>query len=141
MRHGQEELPVAYFSRKLLPRERSYAATELEGLALVTAVEYFTPSLITYPFQVETDHRTLTFLNSARQTKGRLACWAMRLQPFTFTIRYRPGNQNANTDALSRQAWDLEDESEVYQNETSDQDITRNLPGPMVTQGVMEQTP
>ena len=29
-----EELPVAFYSRKLQPRERKYSASELEGLAV-----------------------------------------------------------------------------------------------------------
>ena len=33
---GEETLPVAFFSRKLLHRERCYSATELEGLGVVT---------------------------------------------------------------------------------------------------------
>ena len=38
---GGQELPVAYFSRKLKPREVKYSATELEGLAVVKgAVAY-----------------------------------------------------------------------------------------------------
>ena len=36
-----EELPVAFFSRQLLDRERSYAATELECLAVRDAVKHF----------------------------------------------------------------------------------------------------
>ena len=94
-----EELPVAFYSKKLLPRERRYSATELEGLAVVTAIDHFSPYLITHPFLVETDHRALAFLNTAHHSNGRLARWAMRLQPYTFDIRYR---QNENADALSR---------------------------------------
>ena len=97
-----EELPVAFYSRKLQPRERKYSATELEGLAVVAAVSHFDAYLITHPFVIETDHKALVFLNSAQHTNGRLARWAMKLQPFTFEIRYRPGPQNENADALSR---------------------------------------
>lgn len=39
-----EELPVAFYSRKLQPRERRYSATELEGLAVVAAVHHFDAS-------------------------------------------------------------------------------------------------
>ena len=97
-----EELPVAFYSRKLQPRERKYSATELEGLAVVVAVAHFDAYLITHAFIVETDHKALVFLNSAQHANGRLARWAMRLQPYSFEIRYRPGLANDNADALSR---------------------------------------
>ena len=74
-----EELPVAFYSKKLLPRERRYSASELEGLAVVAAVQHFQPYLITHPFTVETDHRALVFLTSAQHKNGRLARWAMKL--------------------------------------------------------------
>ena len=97
-----EELPVVFYSRKLQLRERKYSATELEGLAVVAAVNHFDAYLITHPFVIETDHKALVFLNSAQHTNGRLARWAMKLQPYTFEIRYRPGPKNVNADALSR---------------------------------------
>ena len=97
-----KELPVAFLSRKLLPRERRYSATELEGLAVVAAVHHFDAYLIPHPFVVETDHKALIFLSSAQHQNGRLARWAMQLQPYTFSIRYRPGALNANADVLSR---------------------------------------
>ena len=99
---GEEELPVAFFSRKLQPRERRYGATELEGLAVVKSVTHFDAYLITHPFIIETDHRALIFLNTADHKNGRLARWAMRLQPYTFSIRYRASRLNVNADVLSR---------------------------------------
>ena len=97
-----EEYPVAYFSRKLKPREQRYSATELEGLAVIAAVQHFDVYLVTHPFVVETDHRALVFLNSSRHANGRLARWALALQPYTFSLRYREGIKNANADAFSR---------------------------------------
>ena len=97
-----EELPVTFYSRKLQPRERRYSATELEGLAVVASVHHFDAYLITHPITIETDHKALVFLNSAQHSNSRLARWAMRLQPYTFEIRYRPGGENDNVDALSR---------------------------------------
>ena len=113
-REGQE-LPVAFYSRKLQPRERRYSATELEGLAVVAAVSHFDAYLVTHPFLVETDHKALTFLNSAQHANGRLARWALKLQPFIFKIRYRPGLENSNADAFSR----------LFEEE-------EDLPGPLV---------
>ena len=96
------EYPVAFYSKKLLPRERKYSASELEALAVVVAVGHFEAYLITHPFTIVTDHKALTFLNTAQHRNGRLARWAIKLQPFTFTIRYRPGPLNVNADVLSR---------------------------------------
>ena len=99
---NKEELPVAFYSRKLLPRERCYAATELEGLAVVDSILHFDAYLATHPFTLETDHRALLFLNSAKQANGRLARWALKLQPFSFSIKYKPGVEHCNADTLSR---------------------------------------
>ena len=93
---------MAFWSRKLQPHERRYSATELEGLAVVAAVHHFDAYLITHPFVVETDNKALVFLNSAKHDNGRLARWAMKLQPYTFSIRYRPSGDNVNADTLSR---------------------------------------
>ena len=57
MRDG-EELPIGYFSRKLSPPERRYAATELECLAVVRSVEHFAVHLIGKPFTVVTIYRS-----------------------------------------------------------------------------------
>ena len=104
----EEEYPVAYYSRKLKDREQRYSATELEGLAVVAAVQHFGVYLVSHPFVVETDHRALVFLNTTRHTNGRLARWALALQPYTFSLRYRAGPQNLNADALSRSFEDVE---------------------------------
>ena len=98
-----EEFPVAYYSRKLKPRETRYSATELEGLAVVNAVQHFYVYLVAQKnFTIVTDHRALVFLNTARHANGRLARWALALQPYSFTVVYRPGKMNSNADALSR---------------------------------------
>ena len=102
VQRGEEELPVAFHSRKLQPREQKYSASEMECLAVVDAVRHFGSYLIPQSFVVETDHKALTYLMSANHHNGRLARWALLLQPYTFTIRYRPGSQHVNADALSR---------------------------------------
>ena len=110
---GGVELPVAFYSKKFLPRERRYSASELEGLAVVAAVNHFQPYLITHEFVIETDHRALTFLGTAQHQNGRLARWAMKLQPYSFSIRYRPGAMNTNADVLSRLYEDVSEEEEI----------------------------
>ena len=69
---------------------------------MVPAVSHFDAYLVTHPFTIETGHKALVFLNLAQHSNGWLARWAMRLQPYTFEIRHRPGPANVNADTLSR---------------------------------------
>ena len=55
------ELPMAYYSKKLTPAETRYAATELEGLAVVRSIQHFSHYMIGRSFTVETDHHSLAF--------------------------------------------------------------------------------
>ena len=96
------EYPVAYYSRKLKPRERNYSASELEGLAVVSSVQHFDAYLLTHSFTLVTDHRALMFLNSTKYSNGRLARWALLLQQYTFSVQYKKGSLHSNADALSR---------------------------------------
>ena len=61
-----EELPVAFYSRQLMTAYRNYSATDLEGQAVVSAVRNFEVYLVRNRFTLETDHRALSFLKSAK---------------------------------------------------------------------------
>lgn len=102
-----KEHPVVYLSRKLLPLEVGYAAVEKECLALVWALKKLQPYVYGRSFTVMTDHNPLIWLNRVAGENGRLLRWSLALQPYNFTIQYRPGPQNGNADGLSRQT-DLE---------------------------------
>lgn len=108
---GQDR-PVAFYSRKLLPRETNYAAVDQECLAIVDGVRHFQVYLTGVRFSVVTDHKCLEWLDSVKDAGGRRTRWSLLLQPFNFTIRHRPGTQNGNADGLSRQAWELGDDEE-----------------------------
>ena len=69
------EHPIAYYSRKMFPRECRYSATEQEGVAGVEACKYFLPYLLGRSFRVVTDHRALNFLAQKESSNGRLARW------------------------------------------------------------------
>jgi O-acetyl-ADP-ribose deacetylase (regulator of RNase III)/transposase InsO family protein len=99
---GRERI-VSMGSRSLTPAETRYSISELECLALVSAIREFGPYLANQHFDVYTDHIALKYLQSMKlSSNNRLARWALQLQPFRFTIHYKPGHLMAAPDALSR---------------------------------------
>ena len=92
------EHPVAFFSRKLLPREERYSTIEKE----CAATHAFRVYLLGRKFLIQTDQRALEWLNQFKDNNARLTRWSLALQPFHFTIQYRAGTTNGNADALSR---------------------------------------
>ena len=67
------EHPVAFFSRKLAPKETRYSATEKEGLAVVEACKHYLPYLLGHHFDIWTDHKALSFLNHQESRSPRLS--------------------------------------------------------------------
>lgn len=53
-------------------------------------------------FTIETDHQALSRLFRVNNPAGRLACWALMLQKYEYSIVYRKGATNTTADALSR---------------------------------------
>ena len=64
-----EEHPVAYYSRKLLPREEWYATVEKECLPIKLGVQAFPVYLLGKPFIIQTDHRSLEWLHRLKENK------------------------------------------------------------------------
>ena len=98
---GQDH-PLAYFSKKLLPREQHYSTVEKECLAIHLGVQAFRVYLLGRHFTVQTDHRALQWLDRLKDTNARLTRWSLAFQQFHFSVEHRAGSQNANADGLSR---------------------------------------
>ena len=94
--------PVAYASRKLLQRERNYSVIEREALALIWGVKKFSAYLYGKPFVVETDHRPLSYLYSAKDLNPKLMRWFLSLQPYVIKVKVIKGSENVGADYLSR---------------------------------------
>ena len=108
LRDGVEK-PVAFFSRQLQGAQKRYSATELEGLAVFKAINFFDHFLYGQKFKVMTDHKALVYLLKSRRLNKRLHGWMLKLLDFSFEIEYRPGKFNLDADGLSRQAWSSEE--------------------------------
>ena len=72
---------------------------------MVDTIRQFEIHLVRKSFTLVTDHQALQYLASLKALNRKLTRWALFLQNFTFTIKYRPGKLNNNVDGLSRQAW------------------------------------
>ena len=80
---------MGYYSKKLLPREQHYSTIEKECLAIKLAIEAFRVYLLGRRFVIQTDHRSLEWLEKLKESNARLCRW-------------RAGVLNQNADALSR---------------------------------------
>ena len=99
MGHDQ---PIAYFSKKLLPAEERYSTTEKECLAIKLSIQAFHSYLMGKAFTIQTDHRSLEWLNRVKDSNPRLTRWSLFLQSYDYVVEYRSGSANANADTLSR---------------------------------------
>ena len=87
------EHPVAFYSRKLLPRKTRYSTIEKECLAIKAATHTFRVYLLGKKFIIQTDHRALEWLDRLKDDNARLIRWSLALQPYQFVVRYRSGKQ------------------------------------------------
>lgn len=96
-----KDKPVAYVSRFLADRETRYSAYEKEMLAIVYCVEHFRNYLYGRKFTILTDHQPLSWLKT-KEPSNRYIKWLIKLEQYDFDVVYKPGKNNLNADALSR---------------------------------------
>ena len=94
--------PICYLSRTLTPAERNYATHEKEMLAIVHAISTWRHYLLGNTTTVNSDHRSLTYLQTQPKLNQRQARWMELLQEYDLSINYIKGTDNAAADALSR---------------------------------------
>ncbi|GKB95068.1 reverse transcriptase domain-containing protein [Tanacetum coccineum] len=82
--------------------ESHYTTTEKEMLAVVYAFEKFRSYLILNKCIVYTDHFTLKYLFTKKDSKARLLWWVLLLQEFDFNVIDTKGAENLAADHLSR---------------------------------------
>ena len=119
--------PVAYASRALSTTEKRYAITELETLAVVWAVSHFHAYLYGNDVIIYTDHSAVKAVLETPNPSAKHARWWSRVYGSgvrSIQIVYKPGKENLNADALSRNPQGIpardQEEIQVVQIKTSD---------------------
>ena len=95
--------PVAFEGRKLKGAELRYPTHEKELLAIKEALEkwrIYVDNGMT--ITVITDHDSLKYMNTTKNSSKRLARWVEEFQAWPIDIKYRPGKYALVPDAISR---------------------------------------
>ena len=100
----QDQKPIVFASKTLTDAESRYANIQREPLAVVYRCKRFLTYLFGRSFVAKSDHKPLESIQMKNLVSAsrRLQRMRLRLQPYDFTIRYRPGKQMHVADALSR---------------------------------------
>ena len=97
--------PVVDASRSLSAVEKRYAVTELDTLAVVWAISHFHAYLYGHDVTVHTDHSAVKAVLETPSPSAKHALWWSKVyasEVRSVQIVYRPGKENSNADALSR---------------------------------------
>src|ERR1044072_7507253 len=102
--YDRQEHPISFGSRRTLPSENNYSVTDLEGAAVVWAIENNRHSLNTQtPVTLVTDHKAFTTIFTQELPEDRhRARWILKLNQYKINIRHRKGRNMAHVDYLYR---------------------------------------
>ncbi|PNY16671.1 retrotransposon-related protein, partial [Trifolium pratense] len=98
----QQGHPIAYFSKKLVPRNQKKSAYFREMLAIAESIAKFRHYLMGHKFIIRTDQKSLRSLMEQSLQTPEQQEWLHRFLGYDFTIEYKPGKENIAADALSR---------------------------------------
>jgi len=95
---------VLWISKRFLPAETHYSATEREAFAILRCLESVRWLVLGSPFpmKVYTDHKGLLGLLRKDDAHGRIVRWQVCLSEYDVEYRHVPGTENVLADGMSR---------------------------------------
>jgi len=96
------EHPVAFFSWKLNKTQQNWAVVEKEAYAALRSLQRVKQWVFMCKICVYSDHNPLTYLTSSAPKSSKLLRWALALQEFDITFKYRAGQNHVVPDVLIR---------------------------------------
>ena len=112
---------MIYVSRKLSQAEQSNSNIEQDALAIIFVVAILKQFLLgsLYRLTLQTNHKPLKNLFAPdeeipKTASARITRWAIALMGFDFELKYTPGEQIPNADALSRLDFDDDDDNDQF---------------------------
>lgn len=100
------ECPIRFMSKKLSKTQFRWSTHEKECYAIYYALHKFKTLLGSVKFTLRTDHRNLTFLDSAPGSSSvvsnKVKRWKIFIIEFDFDVEHIAGEQNVVADGLSR---------------------------------------
>ncbi|HNJ38603.1 MAG TPA: RNase H-like domain-containing protein [Nitrosomonas sp.] len=96
------EKPIAFASSKLSGAQLVWAAVEKEAYAVIWSLNKFRTWIFGAPITIIADSNPLTYLTASAPKSAKLTRWALALQEFDVTFKYRKGRDHVVPDYLSR---------------------------------------
>jgi len=96
------ELPIAFSSTKLNATQCAWSTIEREAYAALLALQKYRNWIFGSEVTVNSDHNPLLYLTESVPKSAKLMRWALALQEFSVTFKYRAGRNNVAADCLSR---------------------------------------
>ena len=100
--HLGNERPIAFASAKLSGAQLAWAAVEKEAYAVVWSLNKFRTWIFGAPITIFADCNPLTYLTASAPKSAKLTRWALALQEFEITFKFKKGLENTVADYLSR---------------------------------------
>ena len=107
MQEGEDKIlhPLWYAGRILLRNERNYNVMEREMLAIIAGIRHWHYYLANNHFIILTDHCSLKYIQTLKQSTGKLARWAIFLMGYSFDVKPIEGKLNTIADVFSRRPY------------------------------------